>query len=255
MKIVIANKSHAKFAEVICTTIEESAKIRGTGIARRTPEYVITKMENGNAIIALDGDKFAGFCYIETWSHEKYVANSGLIVHPDYRNQGLAKDIKKAVKSNAKIVLFPENCSFMGPGKVMFKNAYYENVHPTLRMARELANKYKIFVLLGSISGHKGSFDDSYAATKGAIHSLVKSLALKFSPNIRVIGIAPGMTNNTKMTNNLVEGQYSKTLSKIPLKYAGEPEDIAELILFLINKHAKFITGSIIDVNGGQYLR
>tara|TARA_B100000953_G_scaffold272836_1_gene244544 strand:+ start:8063 stop:8692 length:630 start_codon:yes stop_codon:yes gene_type:complete len=97
MKIVIANKSHAKFAEVICTTIEESAKIRGTGIARRTPEYVITKMENGNAIIALDGDKFAGFCYIETWSHEKYVANSGLIVHPDYRNQGLAKDIKKAV--------------------------------------------------------------------------------------------------------------------------------------------------------------
>ncbi|WBL26877.1 GNAT family N-acetyltransferase [Zunongwangia sp. HGR-M22] len=97
MKIVIANKSHAKFAEVICTTIEESAKIRGTGIARRTPEYVITKMENGNAIIALDGEKFAGFCYIETWSHEKYVANSGLIVHPNYRNQGLAKDIKKAV--------------------------------------------------------------------------------------------------------------------------------------------------------------
>lgn len=97
MKIVIANKSHAKFAEIICTTIEESAKIRGTGIARRTPEYVITKMENGNAIIALDGEKFAGFCYIETWSHEKYVANSGLIVHPDYRNQGLAKDIKKAV--------------------------------------------------------------------------------------------------------------------------------------------------------------
>ncbi|WBL21265.1 GNAT family N-acetyltransferase [Zunongwangia sp. HRR-M8] len=97
MKIIIANKSHAKFAEIICTTIEESAKIRGTGIARRTPEYVITKMENGNAIIALDGEKFAGFCYIETWSHEKYVANSGLIVHPDYRNQGLAKDIKKAV--------------------------------------------------------------------------------------------------------------------------------------------------------------
>ena len=97
MKIVIANKSHAKFAEIICTTIEESAKVRGTGIARRTPEYVITKMENGNAIVALDGDKFAGFCYIETWSHDKYVANSGLIVHPDYRNQGLAKDIKKAV--------------------------------------------------------------------------------------------------------------------------------------------------------------
>lgn len=97
MKIVIANKTHASYAEVICDTIEESARVRGTGIARRTPEYILTKMENGNAIIALDGDRFAGFCYIEVWSHEKFVANSGLIVHPDYRNMGLAKDIKKAV--------------------------------------------------------------------------------------------------------------------------------------------------------------
>ena len=97
MKIVIANKTHASYAEVICDTIEESARVRGTGIARRTPEYILTKMENGNAIIALDGDKFAGFCYIEVWSHEKFVANSGLIVHPEYRNRGLAKDIKKAV--------------------------------------------------------------------------------------------------------------------------------------------------------------
>ncbi|MDX1603539.1 MAG: GNAT family N-acetyltransferase [Salinimicrobium sediminis] len=97
MKIVIANESHAKYAEIICNTMEESAKVRGTGIARRSPEYILKKMSNGNAIIALDGDKFAGFCYIEIWSHEKFVANSGLIVHPDYRNQGLAKDIKKAV--------------------------------------------------------------------------------------------------------------------------------------------------------------
>lgn len=97
MKIVIANQSHANFTEVICDTIEESAKVRGTGIARRTPEYILTKMQNGNAVIALDGEKFAGFCYIEVWSHEKFVANSGLIVHPDYRNQGLAKDIKNSI--------------------------------------------------------------------------------------------------------------------------------------------------------------
>ncbi|MCH4823716.1 GNAT family N-acetyltransferase [Gramella lutea] len=97
MKILIANKSHASYAEIICNTIEESAKVRGTGIARRTPEYIINKMEKGNAVIALDGEKFAGFCYIETWSHDKYVANSGLIVHPDFRNQGLAKDIKNVI--------------------------------------------------------------------------------------------------------------------------------------------------------------
>ncbi|WP_295180323.1 GNAT family N-acetyltransferase [uncultured Christiangramia sp.] len=97
MKILIANKSHASYAEIICNTIEESAKVRGTGIARRTPEYIINKMEKGNAVIALKEEKFAGFCYIETWSHDKYVANSGLIVHPDFRNQGLAKDIKNVI--------------------------------------------------------------------------------------------------------------------------------------------------------------
>ncbi|GAB2770876.1 GNAT family N-acetyltransferase [Salinimicrobium soli] len=97
MKIVIANESHAKYAEIICDTMEESAKVRGTGIAQRSPEYILKKMSNSNAIIALDGEKFAGFCYIEIWSHEKFVANSGLIVHPDFRNQGLAKDIKKAI--------------------------------------------------------------------------------------------------------------------------------------------------------------
>lgn len=97
MKIIIANASHANYAAVICDTIEESAKVRGTGIARRTQEYIIKKMTNGNAIIALDGENFAGFCYIEIWGHDKFVANSGLIVHPDYRNRGLARDIKKAI--------------------------------------------------------------------------------------------------------------------------------------------------------------
>ena len=95
MQVVIANNSHIQYARIICDTIEESAKQRGTGIAKRTPEYIITKIQNGNAIIALDGDKFAGFCYIENWGHGKYVANSGLIVSPEFRGQGLATAIKK----------------------------------------------------------------------------------------------------------------------------------------------------------------
>ena len=97
MKIVVADKSHSIYAEIICQTIAESANIRGTGIARRTPEYIMTKMENGNAVIALEGEKFVGFCYIERWGHGKFVANSGLIVHPDYRGLGIAKKIKHKV--------------------------------------------------------------------------------------------------------------------------------------------------------------
>jgi GNAT superfamily N-acetyltransferase len=107
MEIVIADISHSKYAEIICETIAESAAVRGTGIARRTPEYITKKMVNGNAVIALDGDTFAGFCYIELWGHGKYVANSGLIVHPDYRGVGLAKKIKHKVFKHSR-TKFPD---------------------------------------------------------------------------------------------------------------------------------------------------
>ncbi|TXG38506.1 GNAT family N-acetyltransferase [Seonamhaeicola maritimus] len=102
MKVVIADKTHIKYAKDICETIAESASVRGTGIAKRSPEYIASKMENGNAVIALDDDKFAGFCYIEKWGHGKFVANSGLIVHPDYRGQGLAKKIKLKVFAHSR---------------------------------------------------------------------------------------------------------------------------------------------------------
>lgn len=107
MNIIIADKSHSIYADIICQTIEDSANVRGTGIARRTPEYVIKRMENGNAVIALDGDKFVGFCYIEQWGHGKFVANSGLIVHPDYRGKGVAKLIKKKIFEHSR-VKFPD---------------------------------------------------------------------------------------------------------------------------------------------------
>ena len=78
--------------------MESSAKARGTGIARRSPEYIAEKMEQGKAVIALtnNGD-WVGFCYIETWSHGEYVANSGLIVVPAYRKSGVAKAIKQKI--------------------------------------------------------------------------------------------------------------------------------------------------------------
>ena len=107
MNIIIANKSHAIHANIICRTIEDSANIRGTGIARRTPEYIIQRMENGNAVIALDDNKFAGFCYIEQWGHGNFVANSGLIVHPAYRGKGLAKLIKKTIFEHSR-TKFPD---------------------------------------------------------------------------------------------------------------------------------------------------
>ncbi len=96
--IIPATANHIDYAEQICNEMFESAKARGTGIARRKPEYVAMKMEEGKAVIALHKDgRWAGFCYIETWGHGDYVANSGLIVNPEFRKVGLAKAIKKRV--------------------------------------------------------------------------------------------------------------------------------------------------------------
>jgi hypothetical protein len=96
--IQIANASHQDFAQIICDEMESSAKARGTGIAKRSPDYIKEKMREGKAVIAFTEDGvWAGFCYIETWSHGEYVANSGLIVAPPFRKSGLAKNIKKKI--------------------------------------------------------------------------------------------------------------------------------------------------------------
>lgn len=92
--VMIAEACHEEYVDTILETIEAAAKVRGTGIAKRTHEYVTQKMKEGKAVIALEGTKFAGFSYIESWGNKQYVTTSGLIVHPDYRGLGLAKRIK-----------------------------------------------------------------------------------------------------------------------------------------------------------------
>ena len=101
--VMVADDSHQKYVDTILNTIEEAAKVRGTGIAQRTNEYVSQKMLEGKVIIALCGDEFAGFSYIESWGNKQYVATSGLIVADKFRNHGLAKRIKHAAFSLARL--------------------------------------------------------------------------------------------------------------------------------------------------------
>ncbi|HEY1024159.1 MAG TPA: GNAT family N-acetyltransferase [Sphingobacteriaceae bacterium] len=96
--VIPATERHIGYSQQICDEMEESAKARGTGIAKRSPDYVSNKMLEGKAVIALHNDgTWAGFCYIETWSHGQFVANSGLIVNPEFRKAGLAKRIKTVI--------------------------------------------------------------------------------------------------------------------------------------------------------------
>jgi GNAT superfamily N-acetyltransferase len=100
IRIITADSQHFSYAGEICQLMEQAARQRGTGIAKRKPEYIRSKMEEGKAVVAIDADhdnQLAGFCYIESWEGEKYIANSGLIVHPDYRKMGLGRKIKERV--------------------------------------------------------------------------------------------------------------------------------------------------------------
>jgi hypothetical protein len=94
----VATSADSKYASIITDEMAASAQARGTGIAKRSPDYVAKKMEEGKAVIAVtpEGD-WVGFCYIEAWGHDQFVANSGLIVAPAYRKSGIAKQIKKRV--------------------------------------------------------------------------------------------------------------------------------------------------------------
>jgi hypothetical protein len=105
--VINASEKHLGFAQQICNEMEISSLKRGTGIAKRSPAYIEEKILEGKAVIAFDEKNvWAGFCYIESWQSGEYVANSGLIVSPEFRNSGVAKLIKRKIFELSK-TLYP----------------------------------------------------------------------------------------------------------------------------------------------------
>ena len=129
--VMVADESHAVYADEICEEVFISARERGTGIARRTPEYVREKMKAGKAVIAISEDgRFAGFSYIESWGHSQFVANSGLIVSHAFRGLGLAMRIKKRIFQLSR-ELFPEAKIFsISTGAAVMKMNYELGFRP-----------------------------------------------------------------------------------------------------------------------------
>jgi NAD(P)-dependent dehydrogenase (short-subunit alcohol dehydrogenase family) len=187
----------------------------------------------------------------------------GIIVEADFANPAQVEIFFAGFDTPLDGVI---NCAGILPGQSYTESTAADltrlfniNTVSPMLMLKQLTPHLKpdaCVVLYGSISGHKGSYDDGYAASKAAVHALVRSLALKLAPNVRVVGIAPGMTEETRMTAELIPGLFEKTKeTRIPLKRAGKPEDMAALTLFVLGDSARFMTGCVIDVNGGQYLR
>jgi 3-oxoacyl-[acyl-carrier protein] reductase len=227
--------------------------------------FMISGVTSGMGLAFMELVKNEGHCIIAIVRKEEQIQDDSSIskiIECDYSNP---EKVEKSFEELDMDIDAFINFSAILPGLSIFEQTYKGltdlfniNVITPMLIIKNIQNKIRkggSIILLGSISAQKGSFDDPYAASKGAIHSLVKSLSLKFSPDVRVIGVAPGITNNTRMTEELIDGLYKKNIEKTPLKIAGEPVDIANLILFLTGESSKFMTGCTIDINGGQYLR
>lgn len=93
----VATEQDGQYAKIITDEMEASAVIRGSGISKRSPESIIQKMKEGKAVIALESEAWVGFSYLEVWANGEFVSNSGLIVAPAYRGNGIASRIKEKV--------------------------------------------------------------------------------------------------------------------------------------------------------------
>lgn len=104
-KIYVAQESDLNYVSEIEQGILSASQVKGTGIAVRSKEYLSEKIREGKSVIAVREDgKWAGFCYVESWGHNKFVANSGLVVNPDFRGHGLASRIKsRALELSAEV--------------------------------------------------------------------------------------------------------------------------------------------------------
>lgn len=121
------------------------------------------------------------------------------------------------------------------------------------RAARHLGAGSSI-VNLTSVAAHRGAVSNAhYAASKGALSALTRSLARELAPNTRVNSVAPGVIE-TPMTAALIASRGSDTLANTPLGRLGKASEIASVIAFLCSPAAAFVTGETIHVNGGLYM-
>ncbi len=116
-------------------------------------------------------------------------------------------------------------------------------------------HKRSYIVFVGSIWGTTGAANEViYSTVKGAQHAFVKAYAKEAAPlGIRVNGIAPGWIE-TKMNAQFTEEERKIATDVIPLREIGKPEDVAEVVQFLLSGRADYMTGQILNVNGGWFI-
>lgn len=125
----------------------------------------------------------------------------------------------------------------------------------TTRAALGLMTAGGRVVMVGSTAGQRGeAFHADYAASKGAMIALVKSLAIECAPNITINCVAPGWVDTEMSASPYAGGGRARIAESIPLKRVASADDVAGPILFLLSDLARHVTGEILNVNGGSVL-
>ena len=110
-------------------------------------------------------------------------------------------------------------------------------------------------LLFSSISAQRGSFDPIYAASKGALLSLVKSLATGLPPGARINSISPGLIQDSAMFIDMAPERQEYHRNQVPSRQLLRPQDLAKIVFDLCQDHWSHLNGACIDLNGGQYVR
>jgi len=189
------------------------------------------------------------------------------IVEMDLANSdSIAAGIAKAAKEFGRIDILVNNAGVTKDGlAVRMKKADWESVLNTNLSGSFYATQQVLpgmmrerwgrIVNISSVVGERGNPGQAnYVASKAGLIGLTKSLAQEVgSRNITVNAVAPGFIA-TDMTHVLTEELKQKMIAETPLKRMGTPEDIAAAVKFLVSDEAGFITGHVLDVNGGIYM-
>jgi len=118
-----------------------------------------------------------------------------------------------------------------------------------------LLNSRSRLLLFSSISAQRGSFDPVYAASKGALLSVVKSLISELPRGARINAIAPGLIQGSAMFKGMSPERQEHHRNQIPSRHLLHPKDLAKIVFDLCQDHWKHLNGSCVDLNGGQYVR
>jgi 3-oxoacyl-[acyl-carrier protein] reductase len=129
-----------------------------------------------------------------------------------------------------------------------------DGVFYIIRRSIPLLRENSAIVNLTSVAAHRGAFYNAhYSASKGGLLALTRSLARELDPRTRVNTVSPGVIE-TPMTTDLIQRRGAESIEQTPLKRLGHPREIATAIGFLCSSAASFVTGEVMQVNGGLYM-